>query len=165
MPSRSADAGPEALDQRVRLLDQLQHDLGAVRVLEVDSAIDRRPRLSSSVEKSLLGPTSAGAGQAVDAQDVGAEVGEHHRAERPGPDRADLDDADAGERTGAHAFSKYMTSDSATHTGLSWPSRSNVCRTRTRTPLSIVSTACSVARIRTREPTGTGERNRTLSKP
>jgi choline dehydrogenase-like flavoprotein len=60
---------------------------------------------------------------------------------------------------------KYMTSDSATQIGFSCPSRSNVWTMRARTPCSVSSTAFRVARMRTREPTGTGEMKRTLSKP
>ncbi len=36
----------------------------------------------------------------VDEQHVGTHVGEHHRGERPGADRLELEDAQAGERTG-----------------------------------------------------------------
>jgi hypothetical protein len=90
-----------SLHQDVGLLDEPQHDLGTVGVLEVDG--DRAP---AAVEQ-LGGVVGAGADEAaapdaVDAQDVGAEVGEQHRAEGPRADAADLDDADPGERA-AHA--------------------------------------------------------------
>ena len=53
-------------------------------------------------------------------------------------------------------------SDSATQTGFSPPSRSNVCVTVICTPPGTSSTLASVARMRTFEPTGSGAGKRTL---
>ena len=52
-------------------------------------------------------------------------------------------------------------SDSATHTGFSVPSHSNVWTIVIWAPPGMSSTVASVARIRTREPTGSGAGNRT----
>jgi hypothetical protein len=57
-------AGPVPLDQRVRLLDQPEHDLGAVWVLEFD--VDRaaaRPSTSGAPGRSLIMPLPAPAGR------------------------------------------------------------------------------------------------------
>ena len=95
------DAGPEALEQHVGLLDEPQHGLDATRVLQVEG--DRRP---TAAEQVLLGARDLQATPAgpVDAHHVGAEVGEHHGRERPGPDTDHLDDAYAvqGSRVDRH---------------------------------------------------------------
>ena len=77
-------AGPEALDETVGRLHQRQERLEPVGVLEVDA--DRAP---APVE-DLLGRgrrvTAEHRLGAVDAQDLGAHVGQHHGAERSGAD-------------------------------------------------------------------------------
>ena len=58
--------------------------------------IERRPRFSTSAGGVAGSPPCTLLG-AVDPDDVGAQVGEHHRAERPGADPRDLEHLDAGE--------------------------------------------------------------------
>ena len=78
--------------QDVGPLDEVEHDLDPRGVLEVERD-DGRPRLRMSWS---AGATSPAPPRAVDADDVGAEIGEHHRRERARPDAGELDDADAG---------------------------------------------------------------------
>ena len=58
--------------------------------------IDRRPRLRTSAGGTSGSPPITAAGP-VDADHVGAHVGEHHGGERAGADARDLDDLHAGE--------------------------------------------------------------------
>ena len=67
----------------------------------------RRPRLlrliamyagPSSVGLDLHGAPLGVAGRRLDLEDVGSEVGQHHRAVRPGEQLAEVEDADPGER-------------------------------------------------------------------
>ena len=62
--------------------------------------IERRPRFSTSSRGRSRRVAADARSAAVDAHDVGAHVGEHHGAERPGADARDLDDAISGERSG-----------------------------------------------------------------
>ena len=89
------DAGPEPLDQRVGPLDQAQHGLDALGVLEVDA--DRAPAPVEDVGRRRRRVAARHVAGAVDADDVGAHVGEHHGAERAGTDPGELDDPDAVE--------------------------------------------------------------------
>jgi len=89
------DAGPEPLEERVGRLDKAEQRLDALRALQVDA--DRAPvpvqdRHSARVKAVLnrLDP--------VDAQNVGAQVGEHHRRERAGPDPDELHHLQRGQR-------------------------------------------------------------------
>ena len=59
----------------------------------------RRPRSSTSPGGVAGSPAADGLG-AVDADDLGAHVGEQHGAERAGADAGDLDDAVPGQRSG-----------------------------------------------------------------
>ena len=72
-------AGPEALDERVGLLDEREHGLDAVGRLEVDA--DRAPAPVQDLEVRLRRVAADGAG-AVDPDDLGAHVRQHHRGER-----------------------------------------------------------------------------------
>ena len=91
------DAGPEALDERVGLLDQRQHGLDALGVLQVDA--DRAAAAVHDVLRRVGRIATPHVAGAVDAHDVGAHVGEHHRRERPRADAGDLDDSNSGERS------------------------------------------------------------------
>ena len=59
----------------------------------------RRLRRSRST-CGVLGSRAADGAGALDADDLGAHVGEHHRRERAGPDAGDLDDARTARRAG-----------------------------------------------------------------
>ena len=89
------DAGPEALDQHVGVLGQLQQQVDRRRVLQVQAdraatAAERvvRPR---RVRPAPLGP--------VHPQHVGTEVSQDHAAERGRRQAGDLDHAHAAEWT------------------------------------------------------------------
>jgi hypothetical protein len=87
-------ARPEAFDQRVCALDEPQHDLGCALLLEVE-----RDGRATAAERFHERPAVVRGGRRpVDPDDVGAEVGEHHRGERPGPDAGQLDHPEVGQR-------------------------------------------------------------------
>jgi len=65
--------------------------------LEIEP-IERRPRAMMS-NLVLERQTEVARLEPVDAQDVGAHVGEQHAAEWPGPDAGQLEDLHAGQRT------------------------------------------------------------------
>ena len=69
------DAGPEALDERLRQIDQPKREVPAFRGLEID-----RHRAPAAVQdgRERLRP---GKGRTVDAHDLGSEIGEDHPAE------------------------------------------------------------------------------------
>ena len=90
-------AGPEALDQRVGLLDEAQHRLDAVGVLQVDA--DRAPAAVQRLEVRLVERRRVDLLRPVDAHDVGAHVGEQHPGERARPDPGELDDLHALQRS------------------------------------------------------------------
>ena len=92
------DAGAEALDEAVGLLDERQHGLDAVGVLEVDA--DRAPPAVEHVGRRSGRVAAADVLRPVDADHVGAHVGQHHGAERTGADAGDLDDLQALEGSG-----------------------------------------------------------------
>ena len=95
------DAGPEALEQHVGVLAQPEHDLGAAGMLQVDAhaapaAVDHRVRGRGPARDRTPGRDVGGP---VDAQHLGAEIGEQHARELHRADVRQLDDPDAGERT------------------------------------------------------------------
>jgi hypothetical protein len=77
------------------MLDEIEDDTDAALGLQVHDRVRTTAR-----DDVQFGPREADrrAAGAVDADDVGAEVGQHHRRERTRPDAHDLDDADAGQR-------------------------------------------------------------------
>ena len=93
-------AGPEALDQRVGTLDEIEQRADAVGVLEVDG--DVAPAAQHEVGTGVAGDGPTRDLCPLDADHVGAEIGQQHRRERAGPDAGELDDAVARERAGAH---------------------------------------------------------------
>ena len=98
-PEPLGDAGPEALQQRVRPGDQVEHDLPAVGVLEVDGD---RPAAAQHDVGVRAGRVRAHVAGALDPDHVRADVGEHHRGERAGTDPGQLHHPHACQRT-AHA--------------------------------------------------------------
>ena len=87
-PEPLGDARPEPLQQHVGRGHQVEHDLPAVRVLEVDP--DGPPAAQQDV-RVRAGLVVAHVGGALDPDHVGTGVGEHHRRERAGPDPGQLD--------------------------------------------------------------------------
>jgi hypothetical protein len=84
------DTGPEPLQQDVGPLDQRPHDGEVVGVLEVErdralAAIQQRRRPEGADQSAACAPP-------VDADDVGAQVGQQHAAERTRPQPGELDD-------------------------------------------------------------------------
>src|SRR5437763_607264 len=86
-------AGAESLDEGVGLLNEAEHGLYAVGMLEVDS--DRPP---PPVEHVLVGVQHPGV-RAVDTEHLGAHVGQHHRRKRPWADAGHLDHLEALQRS------------------------------------------------------------------
>src|SRR5262249_24279721 len=91
------DAGTEALDEGVGLLDEAEHRLDAVGLLQIHG--DRAAAPVHEVELRRLWDAEPRVARAIDADDVGAELGEEHRAERAGADAGELDDLRSGEWT------------------------------------------------------------------
>ena len=91
------DAGAEVLDEHVGLADEATGDLEVVRLLEVedDAAL---AALEDGV--GLVAPARS-AGR-VDADDLGALVGEHHRRQRPGEVLPEVEHADTIENSCHH---------------------------------------------------------------
>ena len=104
------DAGPEPLDERVGAVDEAKHGLDAGGVLEIDR--DARPAAVEEVEVRGHVDAEPGVGQAIDTHDVGAELGEEHRAHRTRSDARELDDSQSLERT--HAVDLRRTEARAT---------------------------------------------------
>ena len=89
------DAGAETLDQRVGRLDETKQRLDALGALQVES--DVAATTEQHVEVRRVGCRAAHGLCPVDADDLCAHVGEHHRGERARADACDLDDAVSGE--------------------------------------------------------------------
>ena len=85
------DARAEALDQAVRLFHHVEDGGNCLGLLEV-----HREGASAAVQHVEL-RAAPRIGPAVDAHDLGAQVGQHHRAERPRSDAGDLENAVAVE--------------------------------------------------------------------
>ena len=88
------DAGPESLDQRVGLFAELEDEVAAGRVLQVDC--DRVARTIEQVPRDVGRGVRGGA---LEAQDVGAEVREQHARERTGTDARQLEHLQALQRS------------------------------------------------------------------
>ena len=92
------DPRPEALDQAVGGLDEPHHGLDALRGLHVDA--DRATAAQHDVGRGHIRITASNRRGSLDADHVGAHVGQHHGAERPRADARQLDDAYSGK--GSH---------------------------------------------------------------
>ncbi len=86
-------ARPEALDQAVGIAGQLAHPGGALLGLEVET----NGGGARASEHVIFGRDDRRPVLALDADDGGAMVGEHHPGERRRADAGELDDADSGE--------------------------------------------------------------------
>ena len=89
-------AGTHPLDEDVRPLDQREDGGHRLRSLEVER--DARP---AAVEQVLVAHGEHPAARPVDADHVGAEVGQGHAGVRARPDPGDLDHLHAPQRSGA----------------------------------------------------------------
>jgi len=95
-PEALGDAGAEALDEDVGLLDQAQDDLAARVALEVDGHGALGP-----VGHVLVQGGSAGPGPGpVDPDHVGPQIGQQHSRERAGTDPRQFDHPHSGQWTG-----------------------------------------------------------------
>ena len=97
--------GAEALDQHVGRAHQAQGGRTALGPTEVERhrAAPALQHVAGRIEQRRLG---AAAGP-VDAQHVGAQVGQQHAAERRRPHGRELDHAHAAQRTGARARCRH----------------------------------------------------------
>ena len=131
-------AGAKALDQRVGGADQLERGRDRLRLLQVE-----RDRAPAAIEKAAaldrVERVALGRRLAVDADDVGAHVGEQHAGERRRADAGHFDDLEAGQRT--HDSFPPIARRGAT------PTAESVERPRSPTPPD--STSCISCRCRT----------------
>ena len=88
-------AGAHPLDEHVGLLDEVEDGGHRVGVLEVEG--DAR---AAAGEHVVAPGAEHVAARPLDADHVGAEVGQDHAGVRPGADAGDLDDLHAPQRTG-----------------------------------------------------------------
>ena len=95
-------AGAVVLDEHVARAGQADRELHAPRRRQVDADVALAGVLLHEVRRQ---PVDAGAGVArevtvgrLELDHVGAEVGQHPRAVRPGEDAREVEDADAGQR-------------------------------------------------------------------
>src|SRR5204863_438550 len=112
------DAGPEPLDQRIGGAREATRERHPLRLLEVHG--DGRP--PAAVGTGVARDGAAGT-RALEADDVGAHVGQEHRRERTGSDRAELQDLDPVERahaTDCQRSARYPSAYSATIARCSW---------------------------------------------
>jgi hypothetical protein len=125
-PQPLGDAGAEAFDEDVGLLHQRQHELDRLRALEIEP--DRAPAAPHDVELVLERQTQVARLEPVDAQHVGAHVGEQHAAEWPRPDAGQLDHLHPGQRT-THCRNSIVRNiaPSDRPTTVSAPSAANRC--------------------------------------
>src|SRR4029453_11034452 len=85
-------AGAERIDQPVRPGGQALHDLLSLLLLQIDA--DRSAAPAVHVVPALAHPARRSS-HAIDADDVGAHVAEHHAAHGSRPDARQLDDREA----------------------------------------------------------------------
>ena len=90
-------AGAEALEEGVCAFDQLERDLDALGVLEVER--DRAAAAGEQVAGRIGRRFTRSVRGAVDADDVGAHVGQDHAAEGARSDALEFNDANAAERS------------------------------------------------------------------
>src|SRR5262249_10766649 len=95
------DARGHVVVDDVGALDELQRDLDAARVLE----IERDAALTAlATEERTAHHAHAVASHRLDLDDVGAEVADHHRAERAGEVLTEVDEAHSLERVHHFTF-------------------------------------------------------------
>ena len=99
-PESVGDARQEVLDEDVHAPGELEHEPGALGVLQVDRdpplvPVDGGERGAHAV--AAPGAQVVAAAGPLDLHDVGAEVGHERRAIRPGDDAREIEDADTVE--------------------------------------------------------------------
>ena len=110
-PEPLHDSGAEALDQRIRLLDEPEHDLRRLALLEVE-----RNRGTAARERGLRQRRCARR-RTVDPDHIGPEVGEQHGRERRRADPGELDDLQVSQRPlsrAAHSPPRRTSATSST---------------------------------------------------
>lgn len=107
-PDPLGDARAEALDEDVGGVAQLQHQLDAFGRLGVDA--DRPAAAGQRVDRQAEHVLPRR--RAIDADHVGAEVGEDHRGERPGREPGQFDHLQAAERTCLHGVVPFGAAQS-----------------------------------------------------
>ena len=90
-------ARPEALDEGIGRRHQIQQRGGPVGMLEIDG--DVAPAAQQQVVMRCIAGTTTDRLGALDADHLGAHVGQHHRRKGARADACKLDDAIAGERS------------------------------------------------------------------
>ena len=104
---RRHHAGPEVLDEHVDGAGEAPHEVapGRLRQVDGDQPLAEVELHEPGRARDLAVATGAGlvAAGRLELDDVGAELGEHPRAVRPGDDPGEVEDPDAGQRSvGAH---------------------------------------------------------------
>ncbi len=94
-PKALGDAGPEDVDERVGVLDQLQQNRPARSRFDV-----QRDRPLAAPDGVVDGQRTVDRPRHVDAHDVGTEVAEQHAAEGAGTKAAHRHDPHAAQRSG-----------------------------------------------------------------
>jgi hypothetical protein len=97
-------AGPEPLDQRVGLRDQVERAGDPLGGLEIDRQRPASP--AAQIEFARPRHTGPRGFEPLDRDHFGAEIGEQHRAHRRRADAGEFDNANAGERT-ASSYGPY----------------------------------------------------------
>ena len=87
------DPWTHTLDEHVGRFDHLHDRRDAVRVFEVDT--DRLPTSIQQIGRRCSRIAASDSAGAIDSDDFGTEIGEHHRAERTRADRRQLDNSDS----------------------------------------------------------------------
>ena len=83
--------GTEAFDQRVGLLDQLQHGFDRFRPFEIEG--DRAPAAIEQVVLHVHRDAQTGVSRAIDPQYVGAHIRKQHRTHWSGANPGQFDNA------------------------------------------------------------------------
>ncbi|GBD12969.1 hypothetical protein HRbin24_00990 [bacterium HR24] len=97
-------AGREVLHHHIGLLDQPQKEVSAGGALQVDAdaalaPVHREEVGGLVVQVGARGAGHVAVGRALDLDDVGAQVAQHHAGERPSQDPGEVQDADTGQRS------------------------------------------------------------------
>src|SRR5882757_1743781 len=137
--------GPHVADEDIGAGDQPKQGGVPVRLLEIEDdralvavEVDELARHAGMAAAFGHGAQEIAAGR-LNLDDVGAVVGERSRADRPDDDRRQVDDADARERTAAHAansssISPHSTPFLSAAQIFRWPSFGASPRTSIRSP-------------------------------
>ena len=94
------DSRSEALDEHVGRVGEPAHYFDTIRRLQIDS--DRSTTAPVDIAFGRLRRRAHCEIGPVDNRDIGAQIGEHHRAKGRRTQPRDLDDANAGQRSGHH---------------------------------------------------------------